>query len=66
MLWRRQSVTRRKERNMKKIKWICETGFAGCIHQGEFEVEDDTTEEEINEMVLDDICNYVNWSWWEE
>ena len=51
---------------MKKIKWSCETGFAGCIHQGEFEVEDDTTEKEIDEMVLDEIYNYINWSWWEE
>lgn len=51
---------------MRKIKWHFDTGFAGCIHEGEFEVEDDATEEEIGEMVLGDVANYVNWTWWEE
>ena len=51
---------------MKKIKWVCETGFAACRHEGEIDVDDNATEEEIDEMVLDDICNYVNWTWWEE
>ena len=51
---------------MRKIKWRCETGFAGCAHEGEIEVDDDTEESEINEMVLEDIGNYVTWTWWEE
>ena len=51
---------------MKKIKWICETGFAGCVHEGEFEIDDDATEKEIGDAVLDDISNYVYWTWYEE
>ena len=51
---------------MRKIKWLCETGYAGCNHEGEIEVDDDATDKEINEAVLNDVCNYVNWSWWEE
>ena len=51
---------------MKRIKWACETGFAGCIHEGEIEMPDDSTEEEINEAVMDDVLNIVSWTWWEE
>ena len=51
---------------MKRIKWVCDTGFAGCHHEGEFEVDDDATEEEISEAVMDDVCNFVSWTWWEE
>lgn len=51
---------------MRKIKWQCDTGFAGCIHEDEFEVEDDATEEEINEMVEQEVNNYIEWTWWEE
>ena len=55
-----------KERSMRKIKWLCETGYAGCNHEGEIEVDDDATDKEIDEAVLNDVCNYVNWSWREE
>ena len=51
---------------MKTIKWRCETGYPGCEHEGEFEVEDNASEDEINEAVMEDIFNYITWTWWEE
>ena len=51
---------------MRKIKAIIETGFAGCIHEGEFEVSDWETDEEINRMVDDWVSNYIFVNWWEE
>ena len=35
---------------MKTIKWHCNTGFAGCKHKGEIEVDDDATEKEIDDQ----------------
>lgn len=51
---------------MRKIKWLVETGFAGCEHAGEFEVDDDATEEEIDDMVRDEMFNHISWSWVEK
>ena len=42
---------------MKKIKWYLNTGFAGCKHEGEFEIEDDAKEEAFN-------C--IEWGWEEK
>lgn len=47
-----------------KIKWLLETGFAGATHEGEFEIEDNATDEEIEEMAKDDAFQNINWSWW--
>ena len=48
---------------MKKIKWILETGYAGIEHEGEFEVDDDVTDKEIDEMVREDAFNCISWGW---
>ena len=48
---------------MKRVNWVCETGFANAVHSDYFDVEDDTSEEEINEMVSDAAFNYINIGW---
>lgn len=48
---------------MKKIKWYLNTGFAGCTHSGEFEVDEKTTQEEIEEMARDEAFNCIDWGW---
>ena len=40
---------------MKKIKVIVETGFAGCELYDEFEVEENTTKEEIEKKAVS-VC----------
>ena len=51
---------------MKLIKVKIDTGYAGCSHEDEFEVEDDATEEEINELVDDVVSNHIDVAWWVE
>ena len=46
-----------------KIKWVCETGFANCVHEGEIEVDDDATDEEIDELVRDEVFQEIEWGW---
>lgn len=48
---------------MRKIEWYCDTGFAGCRHEGTFEVEDDYTDEEISDYVYEEIMNYLSFGW---
>lgn len=48
---------------MRNIKWSLHTGYAGCTHTGEIEVEDDATEEEIDEAVREDAWNYLDLFW---
>lgn len=48
---------------MKTIKWRCETGFAGCVHTGEVEVDDNASEAEIDDYVREEIFNLIEWSW---
>ena len=48
---------------MKIIKWFCETGFARCVHKGKIEVEDDASNEEIEELVRDEVFQEINWGW---
>lgn len=48
---------------MKKIKVWLNTGFAGCVHENEFEVDDDATEEEIEEMAKEIAFNDIDWGW---
>lgn len=48
---------------MKRVSWICETGFVGAVHRDYFDVEDDTSEDEINEMVMDAAFNHINIGW---
>lgn len=51
---------------MKKIKWWLETGFAGASYHGEFEVDDDTSADEIEEMAQDIAFSQIDWGYDEE
>jgi hypothetical protein len=51
---------------MRTIKWVLDTGFATCRHEGEIEVEDDATDDEIQEAVNDVIWNHLSLSWWDK
>lgn len=48
---------------MKKVKVHISTGFAGCTHEDEFEVEDNITAEEIEDMVMTSVWNHIDVSW---
>ena len=48
---------------MKKVKWWLETGFVGGIHEGEFEVEDCTTDEEIAEIAKEEAFDRLDWGY---
>lgn len=48
---------------MRKIKWWCDTGFVGAKHEGEMELPDDYTDEEISDYVYEEVLNYITWGW---
>lgn len=48
---------------MKTIKWHCGTGFADCVHTGEFEIDDSASEAEIEDGVREEVFNLIEWSW---
>lgn len=48
---------------MQIIKWSLETNMNGADWDGEFEIEDDATDEEIDQYVRDEISNYISWGW---
>ena len=48
---------------MKVIEYKIHTGFAGCTHTGELEVEDDATDDEIDDVVLVELWNRVEFTW---
>lgn len=45
------------------IKWCLETGFAGCTHEGEIDVDDNATDEEIEEIVKEEAFNCIELGW---
>lgn len=49
---------------MKKIKWYINTGFATASHKGEWEVEDDVTDEELNDMLRDEVSSNIDAGWY--
>lgn len=48
---------------MKIIEWHLETGMQGGDRSDTMEVEDDATDAEIDEMVREEVFNYVSWGW---
>lgn len=40
---------------MRKIQWTIETGYCGADYEGEFEVDDDATDMEIQEYIEDEL-----------
>ena len=54
---------RRKGFFVKKVKWYLDTFCSRCRREGEFEVNYDATQEEIEELVKEEGSYYVSWSW---
>lgn len=50
---------------MRKIKAYLDAGFAGCRIEEEFEVEDDATQEQIEEEAREAVFNSIDWGWHE-
>lgn len=50
---------------MRKVKAYLDTGFAGCRIEEEFEVEDDATQEQIEEEAREAVFNSIDWGWHE-
>ena len=48
---------------MRTIEVVIDTGFVGGTHKDTFEVEDDATTDEIEEMVQDVVQNHISVSW---
>ena len=48
---------------MRTVKWNLSIGYAGATQEGEFEVEDDATEEEIGEAAKEEAFNCIDWDW---
>lgn len=48
---------------MKKVKWHLETGFAGCIHEGEFGVVGEFTDDELEDLAKDVAFSKIDWGW---
>lgn len=52
-----------REKEMKTVKWWLDTELSREVLEGEFEVEDDATETEIEELAKLEAFNYVDWGW---
>ena len=50
---------------MRKIRWSMNNGLVRSTIYGEFEVEDGTSEDEINDLVVDEMWGRIN-LWWDE
>ena len=50
---------------MRKIKAYLDTGSAGCRIEEEFEVENDATQEQIEEEAREAVFNSIDWGWHE-
>ena len=49
---------------MKRIKWYLDTGFGrNCRYEGEIEIEDNATEDEIEAEVKEEAFNCISWGW---
>lgn len=48
---------------MRTIDWAVECPTERFSITGSFEVEDDTSDDEIQQMVDEEACNHVSWGW---
>lgn len=48
---------------MRTIKWHLETGMVGADREGEIEVEDSATDDEIEAAVREDMWNGLSLTW---
>ena len=47
-----------------KVKWyLADTDYPQGVHDGEIEVADDATDEEIEEEVREVAFGYIDWGW---
>jgi len=51
---------------MRTIEWHLETGFVGGDREGEVEVEDNATEQEIDAIIREEVFNFISWGWTEK
>lgn len=51
---------------MRIIVWVADHPFAGQEIGDEIEVEDDATDQQINELVADEFFNHFNYGWSEK
>lgn len=61
--WHRKKFNNHNENKMKKVIWHIDTGYPVASHNGEFEIDDDANELEIEEYVLEEFWNHVSYSW---
>jgi len=50
---------------MRKIKCYCHNGFAGEMKEGIVEIEDNATEEDIEQEFQDWVNNNIDMGWYE-
>jgi hypothetical protein len=53
----------KRRENVKTIAWWSDAGFVGTERHGEVEVEDDATEQQIEDAVRDVVFNHFSWGW---
>jgi hypothetical protein len=47
------------------VKWKINTGYPGASHEGEWEVEDDITDDELHQMMEETVNDYID-AWWKK
>lgn len=50
---------------MRTIHWHLSNGIAGADQEGEFEIEDNTSNDEIEELAREAAFDCIDW-WWDE
>jgi hypothetical protein len=45
------------------VKWHLSTGLSGCDREGEVEIEDDATDDDIEDAVREDMWNFLSLTW---
>lgn len=48
---------------MRTIRVTVSMGLVGCKRHGDFEIEDDATDDEIDEVAKEVLFNLIEWNW---
>jgi hypothetical protein len=48
---------------MTKIKVYVQTNYVGSKDEAEFEVDDGATDEEIDKLAYEYVCEMIEWGW---
>lgn len=51
---------------MRTIKWRISIGLVGCHKEGEFEVEENVSEDEIEQIAREEAFECIDWNWEEK